>query len=568
MAVGTKLARSLLAVLVGATACASTSARDVRPATSTPASKTAAASAAGIVDGPGVASTIVAVPPARVLDTRDAVNGEAGRRIAAYEQVSLPIAGRAGVPADAGGVLVNVVATESLGPGYVTVWPCGESPPLASNLNYRGGQTIANQSFARVGAGGTICLLSSQQTHLVVDVAGYTPASSPVVAGQPARLLDTRAPIGVPQARKIGAGEEVRVSHSDGEGPAQTVSVALNVTVTEPDAAGYLTVWPCGSPPPTASNLNFTAGETIANLVVSGVSSVGEVCLAPSQPTHIVVDIDGDVVVPRFSLERAARAVPRPRAHPGAGHPSGVRRGERRSAGRRADPRTAGRRYGRRGPDGLRRHAQLDGYGAGGARLDPGMGVFVARAADLERQLRGRPDHRRHRPRGARPGRQDLPPGQCAHARRRGRPGRRAPGAGPGRVAAHHRPGPEAALGPGHGAGRPPGEDPGVRRRRPERGVVRRPLVVLAGHGDVGEAHDREQPAGSVGGGGRHRRGARSADRRRRLHDRRLRRGLGARSGQPDVVPVASAVRRRGSITPSPPTAPRRGTRAGTRSIR
>ena len=45
----------------------------------------------------------------------------------------------------------------------------------------------------------------------------------------------------------------------------------LNVTVTDTTAPSYLTVWPGGQPQPTASNLNWPAGDTRPNLVVAKV---------------------------------------------------------------------------------------------------------------------------------------------------------------------------------------------------------------------------------------------------------------------------------------------------------
>jgi hypothetical protein len=45
-------------------------------------------------------------------------------------------------------------------------------------------------------------------------------------------------------------------------------AVALNVTATDPTAGGFLTVYPGGGTRPTASNLNFRAGQTIANMVL------------------------------------------------------------------------------------------------------------------------------------------------------------------------------------------------------------------------------------------------------------------------------------------------------------
>jgi hypothetical protein len=249
-----------------------------------------AGSPASVVDEPGVQGSLIPLPPARLLDTRQAVGAGGARRAAGGEQVTLAVAGGAGVPQGAGGVMLNVVATDPLAPGYVTVWPCGTAPPLASNLNFGPGQTIANLVYSGLGADGTVCLMSSQATHLVVDLSGYTPASRGFEASQPQRLLDSRQPLGVPVAAKLDAGELLAVPVAP---PGVSAAAILNVTVTDPDAAGYLTVWPCGSPPPTASNVNFGGGETIANLVVSAPGTGDAVCLMPSQRTHVVVDLDG-----------------------------------------------------------------------------------------------------------------------------------------------------------------------------------------------------------------------------------------------------------------------------------
>ena len=60
--------------------------------------------------------------------------------------------------------------------------------------------------------------------------------------------------------------------------PASGVSaVVLNVTATQPTAPGHLTVYPDGVARPTTSSLNFSAGETIPNLVVAPVGADGKV---------------------------------------------------------------------------------------------------------------------------------------------------------------------------------------------------------------------------------------------------------------------------------------------------
>ena len=88
---------------------------------------------------------------------------------------TLPVNGRGNVPADAETAVLNVTVTEPELAGYLTVYPCGIEPPLASNLNYVPGQTVANAVLVKVGEGGNVCLFNSTATHIVVDVMGYFP---------------------------------------------------------------------------------------------------------------------------------------------------------------------------------------------------------------------------------------------------------------------------------------------------------------------------------------------------------------------------------------------------------
>ena len=69
-------------------------------------------------------------------------------------------------------------------------------------------------------------------------------------------------------------------------------AVSLNVTAVGPVGAGYVTVYPCGARP-NASNLNFVAGQTVPNAVITPVSANGEVCFYASVNTEILADING-----------------------------------------------------------------------------------------------------------------------------------------------------------------------------------------------------------------------------------------------------------------------------------
>jgi hypothetical protein len=72
-------------------------------------------------------------------------------------------------------------------------------------------------------------------------------------------------------------------------------AVVMNVTVTSPTAAGYITAYPDGQSRPNASNLNFVPGETVPNLVVVPVGGDGSVMLFNGSlgRVNLVADIAG-----------------------------------------------------------------------------------------------------------------------------------------------------------------------------------------------------------------------------------------------------------------------------------
>ncbi|MCU1394296.1 MAG: hypothetical protein JWM34_2724 [Ilumatobacteraceae bacterium] len=209
--------------------------------------------------------------------------------------LALQIAGRGGVGADATAATLTVTADRSSGRGYVTVWPCGATRPLASNLNLVPGSAVANLVVSGLSSDGRVCLWSSVETDLIVDVQGWYGPGIGTVPIAPARLLDTR-----PQPTADGEGSgggaldpttttEVQVAGRGGVDPSARFA-ALNVTATSSARAGFVTIWPCG-PQPATSNLNVAPGSDIANLVVVPLSARGTVCVRSSVPTQLVLDV-------------------------------------------------------------------------------------------------------------------------------------------------------------------------------------------------------------------------------------------------------------------------------------
>jgi YVTN family beta-propeller protein len=227
-------------------------------------------------------SSFVPVSPVRLLDTRNGTGGY-DAPVGPGGTISLQVTGVDGVPSSGvTAVVLNVTATDPTASSYVTVYPDGQARPTASNLNFTAGETIPNLVTVPVGSDGEVDFYNnSGGTDLVADLEGYYTTSvsgSLYVAAGPSRVLDTRNGTGAPQA-PVGPGGTISLQVTGvGAVPATGVTaVVLNVTATDPTASSYLTVYPDGTTQPTASNLNFTAGETIPNLVVVPVGADGKV---------------------------------------------------------------------------------------------------------------------------------------------------------------------------------------------------------------------------------------------------------------------------------------------------
>ena len=104
---------------------------------------------------------------------------------------------------------------------------------------------------------------------------------------------------GSSQVRKLrlgslGAGGTVELGVAGVAGvPSDAVGVALNVTVVNARGAGFATVFPCGERRPTASNVNFVAGQTVANLVLARPGVGGKVCVFSDATVDVVADVAG-----------------------------------------------------------------------------------------------------------------------------------------------------------------------------------------------------------------------------------------------------------------------------------
>ncbi len=114
----------------------------------------------------------------------------------------------------------------------------------------------------------------------------------------PERILDTRDGTGTCSPVCLGplGANQTRTITVRGQGgvPTGVSSVVLNVTVTNPTEASHLTVYPSGEPRPNSSNLNYTPGLTIANLVKIKLGADGKVIIYNiAGTTDVIFDVAG-----------------------------------------------------------------------------------------------------------------------------------------------------------------------------------------------------------------------------------------------------------------------------------
>jgi len=127
--------------------------------------------------------------------------------------------------------------------------------------------------------------------------AGVANAFLPIT---PCRLLDTRLSTTVgPRNTPLGAAETYTVQVTGANGqcniPASATAIVVNVTGVSPTARTFVTLFPADASRPTASNLNFVAGQgPTPNLVTVSLSAIGAMKLYNHAGTvQLVGDIAG-----------------------------------------------------------------------------------------------------------------------------------------------------------------------------------------------------------------------------------------------------------------------------------
>lgn len=142
-------------------------------------------------------SSLRPVTPARLLDSRiDSVRTVDGKywkigRRAANSVAELEVTGRGQVASDASSVVLTVGAINPTAAGTLKVYQCGISSPNVISVSYLAGATTRTTVLAKVGTGGKVCIKTSQETDLTVDVNAYIGPDGTFAAVKPVRAVNT-----------------------------------------------------------------------------------------------------------------------------------------------------------------------------------------------------------------------------------------------------------------------------------------------------------------------------------------------------------------------------------------
>jgi len=200
-----------------------------------------------------------------------------------------------GEDCEPGSTVVVTIATQTLttecdGDGK---WSVTVEIPLAPGVYFA---TVTITDLAGNSASYTVMVIVEDPVNPVGN-GGSTDGFNSV---GPVRVFDTRVgqspdALRTVTKQQVGGGYELEVQMTDLDGFVQSDgvgAVSLNVVSTGSGAAGYITVYACGTRDLVAS-VNFPAGATVGNAVITPVSADGTVCFFSSQPSDIVVDMNG-----------------------------------------------------------------------------------------------------------------------------------------------------------------------------------------------------------------------------------------------------------------------------------
>jgi hypothetical protein len=248
------------------------------------------------------AGRFVPINPRRTLDTRPTEAGPVPAGWVAHEpapgeSVRVQVPAGIGVPETGLSALVVNVSARSIGAGFRKLAHRHRTgSDVDGELRRRG--TSATHAIVPLGTDGTISVYTSNSSHIIVDVMGYITdaTATATTAGlfvpvAPNRYYDSRSAPNSMHA--TGSTVPVRLAGPPLAVPAGAAAISMNVTAVGGQGNGVVTVFPCDTPRPLASNLNFVAATTVANAALVKLSADGSLNTYVNTATHVIIDVNG-----------------------------------------------------------------------------------------------------------------------------------------------------------------------------------------------------------------------------------------------------------------------------------
>ena len=192
---------------------------------------------------------------------------------------------------------------------YLTAWPTTsaglEDKPYVSTLNSYRGVVVANAAIVPAGDLGSISVVTTDPTHVIIDTNGYFAPKA--TAGlsfyplTPCRAVNTEVPDGA-LGGQVLVGDNQRVFPiANGVTcgvPANAKVIAATFTLKPTTGfLNFLTAWPTAptglAGKPWVSTLNSYEGREISNTAIVPVGLFGSISTYVTDNTHLVVDVTG-----------------------------------------------------------------------------------------------------------------------------------------------------------------------------------------------------------------------------------------------------------------------------------
>jgi hypothetical protein len=167
------------------------------------------------------------------------------------------------------------IAVDASGNAYVTGGTASTNFPTANPLQAAngGGGNAFVAKITEISPGVNYFTVAPCR---VVDTRGGAPVGGPVLQGQQTRVFAVAGKCGIPSTAK---------------------AISINVAVTQSTAAGNVRLFPAGQLVPTASSINYAAGQTRANnAIVSpdfSVQLAAFVGQTAGTTVHLIIDVNG-----------------------------------------------------------------------------------------------------------------------------------------------------------------------------------------------------------------------------------------------------------------------------------